>query len=533
MKSSFSLSHLLTTNTEVIEKIEQCIKITLGPSGKTGLVFTKKQGLNILTNGSQLIKSLEFSNHENNLLLKILEQASAKTYSISGDGSTTTLLFSCQILKNSFKFLISGYNSIFLSNGLKKLAIFLNEKVLDYSSPILFKENLFGLIRTSVGKKINNDIFNILENAINEISRDNLLIVENNSNPENELEVVQGIELDKGFSSSYFINNLKNFEVIYENPYILITSKPINSIEQIRDVIDFIKMNNSALVLVVEEINKEILSTLVLNSIQKKLKIVVIRYSSIKFIKTGILEDLSLLTHCNYFSQNLDSSEIFFEPKDLGQAKKVIIKKDKSTFIVSKFAKIITNRRINELSREALISESEYEKNLFKMRIARLSGKIAKIKLGSGAGISNQYQNEELKQKIEATINTVKSTLENGFLPGGGSFYLFLQEEVLNWSSLNLLGDEMFAGNIVSDALKRPFEELIRNNLNDSFLLPNNVNFPKILSELKRLGYPYGYNLLNQKIVNTINENLIDSAKSVRAILWNSITVASLIITTE
>jgi chaperonin GroEL len=292
-------------------------------------------------------------------------------------------------------------------------------------------------------------------------------------------------------------------------------------------------MNNSALVLVVEEINKEILSTLVLNSIQKKLKIVVIRYSSIKFIKTGILEDLSLLTHCNYFSQNLDSSEIFFEPKDLGQAKKVIIKKDKSTFIVSKFAKIITNRRINELSREALISESEYEKNLFKMRIARLSGKIAKIKLGSGAGISNQYQNEELKQKIEATINTVKSTLENGFLPGGGSFYLFLQEEVLNWSSLNLLGDEMFAGKIVSDALKRPFEELIRNNLNDSFLLPNNVNFSKILSELKRLGYPYGYNLLNQKIVNTINENLIDSAKSVRAILWNSITVASLIITTE
>ncbi len=527
MKQTFSLSKLLTTDTEVLEKIEECVKITLGPTGKNGLVCTKNQGVKFLTNGSVIIKALEFSDASSNLLLKVLEQAAVKTYTISGDGSTTTLLLACQLLKSSFKFLLSGYNSIFLSNGLKKLAIFLNEKVLEYSVPVFNKENLVGLIKTALGKKVGNDIYLILEKALAEISRDNLLLVEENILPQNELEIVQGIEVDKGFASSYFINNLKTFEAVYENPYVLITSKPINSLEQIRDVIEFIKTNNAPLVIVTEEINKDLLSTLVLNTIQKKIKVVVIRYSSIKFLKTGILEDLSLLTHCNYVDQKLDSSELFFQVKDLGQAKKVIIKKDKSTFIVSKFAKVITNRRINELSREALLSETEYEKSLFKTRIARLSGKIAKIKLG----ISNQYEIEELKQKVESTLNTVKSTLENGFLPGGGSFYLFLGDEVLNWSYLNLVGEEVFAGNIVFDALIRPFQELLENRTN--VLNGKNLTYPQILIQLKELGYPYGYDVLEQKIVHTIQSNLIDSAKSVRATLWNAITIVSLIITTE
>jgi chaperonin GroEL len=408
--------------------------------------------------------------------------------------------------------------------------MFLNEKVLEFSRPVLIRENLFGLIKTCLGKKIGKDIFLLLEKTIVEIDRDNLILVEENLSPENKLEIVQGIELDKGYASSYFINNFKTFETIYENPYILITSKAITSLEQIREVIQYIKVNNFPLVIIAEEINKDILSALVLNNIQKKVKIAVIRYSSIKFLKTGILEDLSLLTHSNYIQQELNKGEISFSIKDLGQAKKIIIKKDKTTFLVSKFAKVITTRRINELSREALISETDYEKNVFKMRIARLSGKIAKIKLG----ISNQYEIDELKQKVETTLTTIKSTLENGFLPGGGSFYLFLAEDVLHWSSLNLLGEEIFAGNVIFNSLIKPFQELIKNNLND---FPSTkikaLNYPQILAKLKSLGYPYAFDLLENKIVNTFETNLIDSSKSIRASLWNSITIIALIITTK
>lgn len=518
MRKNFSLFKNLTKNIETIENIDECIKITLGPTGKNGIVANKKNDLKFITSGSTLIKSLEFEEKESNIILKLIEQASVKAYKISGDGSTTTILLCCQLLKSSLNFLVNGYNAIFLSNGLKRIAYFLVEKIIELSKPVSEIDELIGILKTALGKKLNRDLIELLYKSISQIGRDGLIVVEENISPINEIDIVQGIELDRGFASSYFVNDLKNFEVVYENPYLLIANTPINSINQIRNIIDFIKENNKSLVIVAEEINKDVISTLVLNNIQKKFKVAVVKYSSIKFVKTGILEDLAVLTHANYFESNLKNNNQVLNIEDLGQAEKVIIKKDKSTFIVSKFSKLIAKRRINELNRELLTSETEYEKNLFKTRIARLSGNIAKIKIG----ISNQYQIEEERQKIESAINTLRSSLEEGILPGGAISYLYLRDELKNWSYLNLIGDEYFASQIVNDSLARPFNELFNNT---------NTNKTKVLESLNELGYPYGYNLIDKKIVNTFKEGLIDSAKSIRSIIWNSLTLVSTIIT--
>jgi len=520
MKKNFSLFEEFTTNVQTINDIDNCIKITLGPTGKNGIVADQKGNLKFISSGSALMKSLDFPSSSGNIILKLLEQASNKTFSVSGDGSTTTILLACQLLKSSLRFLVNGYNPIFLSNGLKRLAYFVVDKVIEFSTPISNLDQLVGILRTALGKKINNELFTVLQNCMSQIGRDGLILVEENISQENEIELVQGIELDKGFASSYFVNDLKTFEVVYDNPYLLITNHPINSLNQIRDIIEYVKTNNKPLVIVAEEISKEIISTLVLNNIQKKLKVVVVKYTSIKFVKSGILEDLSLLTHSNYFVSTVKDSNVIFSVDDLGQSEKVIIKKDKSTFLVSKFAKLIAKRRINELNRELLTSETEYEKSIFKTRIARLSGRIAKIKVG----LSNQYQIEEQRQKIENSINTIRSSLEEGFVPGGGSFYLYLQNEVSNWAYLNLIGDEFFSSLIVKESLFRPFEELFENTNTPRYQISQN---------LLKLGYPYGYNLTEKKIVHTLNEGLIDSAKSVRSILWNSFTIVSTIITSE
>jgi chaperonin GroEL len=520
MEKKFSLFSQLTNQNETLEKIDECIKITLGPTGKNGIVLNKNQTLNFITSGSNLLKALEFSTYSGNVLIKLFEQAALKTKIICGDGSTTTILLTCQLLKSSLPLLVAGYNSVFLSNGLKKLAFFLNEKVLEYSTPVSNFSQLSGIIETSLGKRVSKEIVCFLQKSITQIGRDGLLLVEENIIEENELEVVQGIELDKGFASAYFVNDLKNFETVYDNPYILIANSPINSLNQIREIIEHIKLNNRPLVLVVEEISKDILSTLVLNNIQKKIKVVVIKYSSIKFMKNGILEDLALLSHSNYFESNLKNSNNIFYVDDLGQLKKAIIRKEKSTFMVSKFARLIGNRRINELNRELLTSESEYEKNIFKTRIARLSGHIAKIKLG----FSNKYQIDEIKQKVENLITNIKATLEEGILPGGGCFYIYLQDEVTNWSYLNLLGEEIFAGNLLLDSLVKPFSELCSNS---------NISKHKIFESIKKAGYPYGYNLLKNQFVSTLKDGLVDSTKSIRAILWNSLTIVSIIITSE
>jgi chaperonin GroEL len=522
MKKKFSLFEELDKNQQVIQNIDQCVKITLGPTGKNGILSTEKQPIKFLTNGSLLIKSLEFPTSSGNILLKLIEQACVKTASVSGDGSTTTILLTCQLLQTSLRFLSNGYNSIFLSNGLKKIAYFLMDKIVEFSQPISTISELEGIMKTALGKKVSQDLFMVLKNSISQIERDGLIVVEENISPETIVETVQGIELDKGFASSYFVNDLKNFEVHYENPYLLITNSPITSLNQIREIIEYVKLNNKSLVIVAEDINKDIISSLVLNTIQKKMKVVVVRYTSIKFIKSGLLEDLALLTHSNYLTSTLktNSANVIFSIEDLGQVEKVIIRKDKSTFFVSKFARLVAKRRINELNRELLNSDSEYEKSIFKTRMARLGGNITKIKLGN----SNQYEIDQIRQKVENIVTTLKSSLEEGFLAGGGCFYLFLREELLNWSYLNLIGEEFFASQIIAESLKRPFQELFENT---------NISSYAILEDLKKKGYPYAYNVLEKKMVHTFENGLIDSAKSVRSILWNSITLVSTVITSE
>jgi len=516
----FSLFENLETNLKTIEEIDNAIKITLGPTGKNGIVSNKKNEIKFITTGSLLLNSLEFSESSSNVLLNLLKQASIKSSLIAGDGSTTTTLISCDLLKYSLRFLNNGYNPILLSNGLKKLAYFMNEKVIEFSIPITKQDHLLGILKTAVGKKMQSELFHALEKSIPSITRDGLLLVEENISPFNEVEIVEGIELDKGFASSYFVNDLKSFSVIYENPYILITNIAINSINQIKEIIEYIKLNNKPLVIVAEEINKEILSTLVLNSIQKKIKIVVIRYSSIKFIKNGLLEDLALLTHSNYFIPTSKNEVKNLTIDDLGQCSKIIVKKDKTTFLLSKFSKVLAKRKINELNRELLLSESEYEKSIFKKRIARLSGHITKIKIG----ISNQYEIIEQRQKVESAINTIKSALEEGILPGGGAFYLYLREEISNWTSMNLIGEEIFAGNLMLHSLIRPFEELFNNT---------NLSSYSIAEKIIQKGYPYTYDVLKNEIVHSFDFGLVDSAKSVRSILWNAVTLVSTIITSE
>jgi|TARA_B110000977_G_scaffold187855_1_gene255415 chaperonin GroEL len=520
MRKNFSLFEQLDVNLKTIDDIDNCIKITLGPTGKNGISYSQKDELKLITSGSLLIQALDFPTSAGNVILKLLEQASIKSYKISGDGSTTTILLACQLLKSALKFLVNGYNSIFISNGLKKIAYFLVEKVLEFSIPISNVDQLVGVLKTSIGKKLNPELIDLLNTSISKIGKDGVILVEQNVSEANEIDIVQGIELDKGFASSYFVNDLKNFEVVYDNPYLLITKTPINSINQIREVIEYIKLNNRPLIIIAEQINKEIVSTLVLNNMQKKFKVAVIKYTSIQFLKTGILEDLSVLTHANYFQSNVKNKNEKLTVNDLGQAQKVIIKKDKSTFIVSKFAKIIAKRRINELNRQLITSETDYEKSLYKTRIARLSGNITKLKVG----LSNQYQIEEERQKVENAIITVRAALEEGIVPGGGMFYLYLQQELKNWSYLNLIGEEIFSAQIVTDALLRPFHELFSNT---------NTSRYQISEKLSVLGYPYGYNLVNQKVVHTLEEGLVDSAKSVRAILWNSITIICTMIVSE
>lgn len=505
---------------DFISQIYDSVKIALGPTGKNGIALTKSNEMKFLTSGILILKSLEFPEKSSNILLKLFEQAAFKTAQISGDGSTTTTLFSADLFKICLKFITNGYNPIFLSNGLKKLAYFAVEKALEFSSPVNSLFELQSIFRTSLGKKINKDLANCLETLFPYIRRDGLIFVEENVSSQNQVEIVEGVQLDRGFASSYFVNDLKTFEVIYENPYILISGHPLTSFNQIREIIEFVKETQQPLVIIVEEISKEVLSTLILNNLQKKFKVVVIKYNAIKFLKTGILEDLATLTYSNYIVPTSKNNINSLTKKDLGRAEKVIIQKEKSTFFLSKFSKVIAKRRINELNRELLTSESEDEKALFKTRIARLSGNILKLKVG----VSNQYEIREQRQKIESSIQNLRASLEEGILPGGGLFYLSLRTELAHWANFNLIGEEIFSCNIFSQSLFRPFEELFNNN---------SLSCWSIFEEISRQQYKIYYDFNSFQFIKEKEKKILDSSKSVRSILWNSLTLVAALLTSE
>ena len=226
-RKTFSLFKNLEENVQAIKDIDHAVSITLGPTGKNAISTlmgtNKKLGpeLKIMTSGSKLIKVLEFPQNSANVIVELIQQAASRTFSISGDGSTTTIIFSCQLLKTSLKFLLNGYNGIFLSNGLRKLSHFLMDKIVELSVPVSKKEDLVGVLRTALGRKINKELFDLLLQSVDQVSRDGLILVEENVSTENEIDIVQGVELDRGFASSYFVNDVKNFEVVYDNPYVL------------------------------------------------------------------------------------------------------------------------------------------------------------------------------------------------------------------------------------------------------------------------------------------------------------------------
>lgn len=499
-----------------LKNLYDCLKIFLGPSRNNCLV-SDKNDLYFLTSGINLLRNLTFSSKEATLFNKLIEQACLKTFSLTGNGTTLTSFFITKLLLDSLKFIVIGYNSIFLSNGFLKIAHFSIERITHYSIEIKKISQLATILKTLFNKNQDKDIIKLLIAIVLKFKKDGLILIEESDSIINEIEMYQGIEIEKGFLSSYFINDFKSFEINYKNPYVLISKHTINSFSQLEEVINFCKSKNRALVIITENIEKKILSELILKNIKKQLKVAVIKYNSIKFLNTELLNDLSILTHSNYL--NTDNKK--FSINDLGKAEKVIIKKNKSFFIISKFSKLTTIRKIKELTKNWLIAETQHEKDTLKTRIARLSGNISKLKLSKF--YRNTYEVDFLKKKIDYSLETLKAAMEEGIIPGGNSIYFAYCKELMYWSTTNLIGDEVICTKLMFTLLKNLFQEF------SSF---TNKNL-KLYSHLKKLNKLfYTYNFTKKRIVNCFKDGLVDSSKVIRGVFWNSLTLVSSILRT-
>ncbi len=503
------------------QKIYNSLSLSLGPFEKSLIYFRKNKELIFLNNGLQIVESFDSSSKEEKILLKTFHYLSKKNLDLSGDGSTSVSLIFYHLLNISLFFLSRGYNASVLTKAIYKLSLFISYFIFENSIPVRKNKEIKGIIRSYLANKISPHDKTFFENSFENIKREGLIQIEESFSSSSRLEIIKGIEIEKGFTSPYFINDINNFLVSYENALLIISSSDLENICQIEDVIQYSKSFDLPLVIITKGISKELLSTLVLNTIKKKVKLVVIKFSSINTLKTGLLEDLALLTHSKYeenSSTNRNLTNSIYGISDLGFVHKVIITSEKSTFFFSKFSNIAIDRRINELYRESQYSETNYEKNLFETRISRLKGNLMKIHLSTDkAKVSN-----DRRKKIENLLITLKASIEEGCLPGGTSFYIFLLKRVKFWSNLNLVGDEIYLSQIFTKSLSNFVFDFYRD------LSIDNIS---IFQNLFKLSYPFTYDLVNHKYVNAFDSSLLNSSKSIRLMFNNSLSLFSTLIT--
>lgn len=494
----------------ILSILEISLSIFLGPISQQCIAINNNT-LSIITNGLDFLKMLTFSSKNTNFIIKVIEQTSLKTFKISSNGTTITSFFSSILLFNSLKYVKIGYNPLLISSGFLKIAYFSLERLNSVSIQIKKTSQLQYLLKTLLLKTTLPRFFKALLSIIKKLKKNTLILIEENDTSNTEVEVCQGIEIDKGFLSPYFVNDFNNFEVFYQNAYILTSKSSINSISQLMEIINFCKKKNRPLIIFTEKINKEILSQLIIMNLQKKLKVAVIQYKSIRFLNDEILNDLSTLVNSTIINNN----EKIFSITQLGIAEKVIIKKHKSLFFVSKFAKLITARKIKELTKKLLASETTYEKEIFSQRISRLTGNMMKIKLGKDT--CNKYEFLLLKQKIEQCVETLQSSLEEGFIPGASTFYIQYLSDLYYWSTGNLVGDETVCVKIIEKFIKSFLQALFKYNHIAEQL---NIRQPR-----KELWYTYNYR--KKRFVNSIKDGLFDSTKATRGVFWNSLNLVS------
>lgn len=497
--------------------LSKSVNPTLGPTAKTAIIDNSKN-INLVDDGITILKSLEFKGKDENILLQLIREASLRTNDIVGDGTTTTTLISCKFLEEAIRLNQYGIKNQYLIIGMKKILYFLIQKIKEFSFPLTNGEEITSVLKTSIGT-FSLKIIEELKTAFIKKGKDGILIIEEKNNVSMNLEITEGIQLEQGYISSYFLTDLSKNNIELVNPYIMITDQTINNIDQIRDILNYIKKNNESLILIASGFEKSVLSTLIINNLNENLKVIGVKapYFSIK--RKMVLDDICFITSTNFIDEKIYSSNYQFKISDLGKIKKAIINKNLTNITLLNGSKLALKKRINELQRELKINDSIYEKEIINYRISLISGAIVKFYISA----STNSELSRIKYKIEDGINSLKTSFQEGINISSNSFYIHLLELTLNWSLINLTSNEFYAYKIFEKGLKVPFYQICENV---------NVKYALIFEKIINRGYPFGYDFEKKCICNLKEIGILDSSKMIRVILQNSVSIAISLIST-
>ena len=497
-----------------INQLADAVKITLGPRGRN-VVLDKKFGSPTITkDGVTVAKEIDLKDSLENLGAQMAREVASKTSDLAGDGTTTATVLAQAIYREGVKHVVAGANPMDLKRGIERAVEVITAELKKMSKPVS------GKMVAQVGTiSANNDepIGTIIAEAMDKVGKDGVITVEEAKTMDTSLEIVEGMQFDRGYLSPYFVTDPERMEVVLENPYILIQEKKISSLKDLLPVLERVAQSGKPLLAIAEDVEGEALATLVVNKLRGTLKVAAVKAPGYGDRRKAMLEDIATLTGGRAITEDLGIKLENLALEDLGKAKKVTIDKDNTTIIEGAGTKKAIEGRIKQLRTQIEDTTSEYDREKLQERLAKLVGGVAVIKIGA----ATETEMKEKKARIEDAMHATKAAVEEGIVPGGGVALLRASKGLIG---LKLSGDQQIGVNIVARAIEEPLRWIANNAGQEGSI---------VVAKVKEMGPEDGFNALNDQYENLVKAGVIDPTKVVRSALQNSASIASLLLTTE
>ncbi len=495
-----------------INKLANCVAITLGPRGRN-VAISSWATPKIINDGNSVLDEIELEDDFEDMGVSLVKELATKIKESCGDGTTTAVVLLRSLVNEGMKNISAGTSAISIKRGMEKALNILLKEIESLSDKIKTDEDIKNIATVSASgdETVGKDIAESFKKSNNKAT----ITIESSKKNETEIELVEGMEIERGYLSPYFCNNEKKMIVEMENPKILITDKKINSIQDLLPILQVVANSSNELLIIADEIEGDALATLVINNLKKTIKVAAIKTPSFGDKRKDILEDIAYLTNATFISEDkgLILKNTSFE--DLGSCEKVIISKDK-TLIINGHGNNL-GKRINQLEKEKQNTNDKYDKSKLDERISKLKGGIVIIKVGA----FSESDLKQKKQKYEDSLNSTKAAIEEGIVPGGGIALLRAKNKI---NELELNEEEKIGAEILQNACLAPIKQILINAGFDPHL---------IIQSLMEKDKNFGFNVITQQIEDFIKTGIIDPVKVVKTYLINAVSIAKLILLSE
>ena len=501
---------------EGVNKLANTVKITLGPKGRN-VVLDKSYGAPTITNdGVTIAKEIELEDEFENMGAQLIREAASKTNDVAGDGTTTATVLAQAMINEGMKNLAAGANPIVLRKGMKKATDAAVDSIKKMSTKVKGKEDIKKVATISSGDP---EVGKMIADAMEKVSKDGVITIEESKTMQTELDLVEGMQFDRGYVSAYMCNDTEKMVASLEDPYILITDKKLSNIQDILPLLEQIVKMGAKLLIIAEDVEGEALTTLIVNKLRGTFDVVAVKAPGYGDRRKAMLEDIAILT-----GGQVISSDLGLELKDttleqLGRAKSVKVEKENTTIVDGEGDKAALHDRIEQIKKQIEDTKSDFDREKLQERLAKLSGGVGVIRVGA----ATETEMKEAKYRMEDALNATKAAVEEGVIFGGGSAYIHSQKAV-EAEIKDLIGDEKTGARIVLKALEAPLFNIAANAGLDGSVIVNKVKESK---------EGIGFDAYTEEYVDMMDDGVLDPVKVTRSALQNATSVASTFLTTE